>query len=300
MASRFGILVVICLCMTSAAAAQVVRFETTMGNIDMVLNPTNNPLLQGQVDNFLHYIDTNRYLGSWVNRAGKGTDGSDFVLQMGELFSHTKRPPLTIDSTRFVATFDPVQHVEQTGLSNTVGTVSLALSGGNPDSGTSSFFINLNDNSFLDSQGFTPFAEVSDLSVVQKIMDLPPKDFRNDPLFSADPRVDPKDTATFATVPVQSDGFQVFIKRAFVLSDMLDAAKAVADANALASLSATSLNANPLAASLSGLSNDSGSGESLLSSNNAVPEPGSLLLAAVGALSMGRFAIRRRRSGEQA
>src|SRR5262245_7259670 len=126
MASRIGITVAICLCMASAATAQVVRFETTMGNFDMVLNPTHNPLLQGQVDNFLHYVNENSYLGSWINRAATGGDGSDFVLQMGSMFSNTKRPSLTSESTRPVATIAPVASVpvSKTGLSNTVGTVS--------------------------------------------------------------------------------------------------------------------------------------------------------------------------------
>src|SRR4051812_11323486 len=149
MTSRLGIAVAVCLCLAGAATAQVVRFETTMGNFDMVLNPTNNPKLQGYVDNFLDYVQHDRYLGSWINRAQKNDDGSDFVLQMGGFFSHTKRPPLTVDSTRAVATVAPVKGVPaaDNGFSNTIGTVALALPGAGqgrafPDEGTSSFFIN--------------------------------------------------------------------------------------------------------------------------------------------------------------
>src|SRR3954464_13592445 len=100
MALRSGVAVAICLCLAGGATAQVVRFETTMGNFDMALTPTNNPALQGYVDNFLVYVTHDRYLGSWINRADKKDDGSDFVLQMGGFFSNPKRPPLTIDSTR--------------------------------------------------------------------------------------------------------------------------------------------------------------------------------------------------------
>src|SRR3954463_4472171 len=106
MISRLGIAVAICLCMAGSAAAQVVRFETTMGDFDMTLNPTHDTRIQGHVDNFLRYINSDRYLGSWINRAA-----SDFVLQMGGFFSNTKRPPLTINSTMPVAAFAPVTGV---------------------------------------------------------------------------------------------------------------------------------------------------------------------------------------------
>src|SRR3954469_13867002 len=76
-----------------SSSAQVVRFETTMGEFDMVLNPTHNARLQGHVANMLNYVEAHRYLGSWINRADTG-----FVLQMGGFFSHAKRPPLTQDS----------------------------------------------------------------------------------------------------------------------------------------------------------------------------------------------------------
>jgi cyclophilin family peptidyl-prolyl cis-trans isomerase len=207
---------------------------------------------------------------------------------------------MTIDSVRPVTTFAPIDSVpvSKTGLSNTVGTVSLALAGGDPNSGTSSFFINLADNSFLDAQGFTVFAQVSDLTVVKQIMALPQKDRRDDPLFGADPN----DSATFATVPLQSDGFQVLIKRAFVESDALNAAQAVAGAKALMAESAAGSDPS-LASFASDLSSASMAGNALAGNggnstsplqlgSSDVPEPTSLMLAAFG---FGFYALRRRR-----
>ncbi|MEX2310109.1 MAG: peptidylprolyl isomerase [Pirellulales bacterium] len=280
MALRLGIALAICLGMAATASAQVVRFETTAGNFDMVLNPTNNALLQGHVDNMVHYVENGNYNGSWINRAGETETGENFVLQMGGFFSHTKRTPMTIDSTRPVAAFAPVTGQPMiSGLSNTVGTVSLALPGSNPNGGTSSFFVNLASNNFLD-QSFTVFAAISDMTVVNQIMALSTRDLTDPakvPLFGADPT-----NLTFTEVPIMADGFQVFIKRAFVVGDPLTIARATAGVQATMALSASSAGAGG-ASSLS----------PLLSAT--VPEPASFIMAAVG---LGYVLLFRRSRGQ--
>lgn len=202
-------------------AQTVVRFETTVGDFDMVLNPTNNSVLNEYADNLLQYVESDRYLGSWINRAATSPNGSDFVLQMGGFFSLTKRPPPTIDSIRNVNALPPVagHPAAETGLSNTIGTVSLALPGGangtDQDAGTSSFFVNLTNNSFLDAD-FTVFAAISDMTTINKIMDLMTVDRTTDANFGAG-----AGNLAFTDVPVEDSGYQVFIKRAFVVSDTL-------------------------------------------------------------------------------
>jgi cyclophilin family peptidyl-prolyl cis-trans isomerase len=293
MTSRFGITAAILLCAATTAWGQTVRFETTMGNFDMVLNPTNNTALQGYVDNFLHYVNTDRYLGSWINRADTG-----FVLQMGGFFSHTKRPPLTIDSTRPVAPYVPVAGVPASniGLSNTVGTVALALPGDGMggtarDAGTSSFFVNLASNTFLDPD-FTVFAAIPDLTVVNQIMALMTIDRTSDSMFGAQ-----AGDLGFTSVPIQSDGFQVFIKRAFVITDAMTVAKDRAGVGAIMSESAASFGGDTSATNLddaiSPVSVASGSSAPLLSPST-VPEPGCLLMAAIGAMGVGLGSRRRR------
>jgi len=279
--------------MAATAPAQVVRIETTMGNIDMVLNPTHNTQLQGYVDNFLNYINNDRYLGALINRAAD-SNGKNFVLQMGGFFSNTKRPPLTIASTQSTTKFDPVKGVpaSRLGLSNTIGTVALALPG-NPaqiDQGTNEFFINADNNTFLDPS-FTVFAQVSDMTVVNKIMDLATIDRTKDPVFSPNPQA----AGAFSEVPVQSNGFQVFIKRAFVLSDNLSALKAVSDAQSLLADSTT--NALPSEAILASDASLAAGSMSAASSaqvllTGGVPEPSSMAMAAIG---FGFYALRRRR-----
>ncbi|MEX2315764.1 MAG: peptidylprolyl isomerase [Pirellulales bacterium] len=236
MFSRFGVALSVCIFIASTASAQVVRFQTTVGDFDMVLNPTNNFLLEPHVENMLEYIESNRYRASWINRADEG-----FVLQMGGFYSHTRRPPTTIDSIRPVSSFDPVLGEPGiSGLSNTVGTVSLALPGdalGNTDrnGGTSSFFINLGDNSGLDAN-FTVFAAIPDMTVVNQIMALAQVDRTTDPFFGGG-----TENLAFEDVPVETNGFQVFITRAFVVQDAMTIDRARALVAPIMAASAESL-----------------------------------------------------------
>jgi hypothetical protein len=101
------------------------------------------------------------------------------------------------------------------GLSNTVGQVGLVLAGPlpNPDSGTSSFFVNLGNNSFLDVD-FTVFAAVPDMTTINAIMSLPQIDLTTDPGFGASP-----DNLGFTDVPLLPNGDLVVVSRAFVIPE---------------------------------------------------------------------------------
>jgi cyclophilin family peptidyl-prolyl cis-trans isomerase len=279
MLARPGLTLLLLVALVAPVSAQVVRFETTVGSFDMVLNPTNNPRLQGHVDNMLAYVRDNQYNGSWINRADTG-----FVLQLGGFFTNTKRVPLTIDSTRPVhRILDPVQGEPGiTGLSNTVGTVSMALSGlptggTNQDSGTSSFFVNLASNTFLDPD-FTVFAAISDMTVVNQIMALSKVDKTADPDFGAG-----GGNLAFSDIPIESNSQQVLLKRAFVISDAMSVARANAGAQSF------------IAQSMTAASTGGGGGGSLPSfaSGSAVPEPATLAMLALGALSI--LGLHRRR-----
>jgi cyclophilin family peptidyl-prolyl cis-trans isomerase len=270
-----------------AAAQQVVRFQTTAGDFDMVLNPTNSPFLTDYAQNMVNYVQNNSYLGSWINRADTG-----FVLQMGGFFSNTKRPPPTIDSIRSIPTFAPVdgRPASQLGLTNSVGTVALALPGdGNggtdQNAGTSSFFVNLTDNSFLDTD-FTVFAAIPDMTVINNIMALQTADRTSDTNFGAD-----SGNLAFAKVPVNSNGLQVLIERAFLVTDTLTTARDIAGVQSVMAQAAPG--SNPLSSlPISGGSGSSfPAGDAALSSN-VVPEPATaalvMLAAVVGALSRRR------------
>jgi cyclophilin family peptidyl-prolyl cis-trans isomerase len=146
-----------------------VALPTVFGDIclDLLDEPDEAP---ETVANFLAYYDRGDYVNSFFHRLIP-----DFVLQGGG-FRWTAAdgyeaipddPPVANDP-------DPVNR------SNVRGTVAMAKIGGQPDSATNQFFINLANNSgppsSLDTAngGFTVFARVvpADMAVVDQIADL--------------------------------------------------------------------------------------------------------------------------------
>ncbi len=210
--------------LTSVACAQVVRFQTSVGDFDLVLNPTSNPALQGDVDNMLHYVLSGRYDDTVINRAAKYFDGSTpFVLQMGSFETTGPTIPAKVNGFQPIKTFDPVHSVPASavGLSSTIGTVGLGLNhdsmgGWDHDSGQSSFYVNLNDNSFLDSD-FPVFARVANMTTINAIMALQTVDLTSNAGFGADPF-----DIEFADVPTLPNGNLVFIRKAFVVQNSMN------------------------------------------------------------------------------
>lgn len=164
-----------------------VRVNTTKGSFDIILYPDSTP---NTVDNFLDYVDDNLYNDSFFHRAP-----DNFVVQGGG-FRHT-----TGAGFEKIPTFPAV--VNEPGLSNVRGTVAMAKIGGDPNSATNQFFVNLTDNSgglpALDTQngGFTVFGRVATpgLTVVDAINALPKADY--DITVGAE-------TSTFEDVPVDA------------------------------------------------------------------------------------------------
>ncbi len=159
---------------------------TNFGDIPFELLPDVAP---GTVENFLNYIQDGDYTDSIFHRLVP-----NFVLQGGG-FNTTKElfcPPVdcsldVVDSYAFdeVPTDPPI--VNEFNLSNVRGTVAMAKLGNAPDSATNQFFVNLSDNSGnLDNQngGFTVFARVTDMTVVDQIAQLSVADLSG--IFEAD------------------------------------------------------------------------------------------------------------------
>lgn len=141
-------------------AQPTVRLDTNMGVIEITLRPDVAPI---HVENFMTYVDDGDYNDSFFHRSVNG-----FILQGGGF----KYIDQLFD---YVPTDTPI--VNEFSLSNLRGMVAMAKVGGDPDSATSQWFINLADNAAnLDAQngGFTVFAEVTaGMEVADAIAALP-------------------------------------------------------------------------------------------------------------------------------
>lgn len=182
----------------------------------MLLNPTNNDDLQPLVDNMLANVAAGVYRSSVVNRAPEG-----FVLQLGGFVTDSFDPnAVPFGGFAGVDNFDPVTvdanndgqvDFDTTELTNSIGTVSLALAAGNPNSGTSSFFVSLTDNSFLDNQGFVPFATIADMTVIDRIVNGTQVDISN--------QIGDPGSLAYIDVPLDENGDLIIIETASVISE---------------------------------------------------------------------------------
>lgn len=149
-----------------------VRMSTSAGTIVLRLRKDVAP---ATVANFLAYANNGRFDNVFFTRSENNPN--PFVIQGGSLQITDDGQ----DASDIVATKRDAAVADENSLpgalSNTIGTLSFAKSG--PNTATNQFFINLADNSFLDSPtrtdgGFTPFAEItSGLAVAQAINQKP-------------------------------------------------------------------------------------------------------------------------------
>lgn len=267
----------------TVAVGQTVRFETNVGDFDMVLNPTGDANLQPLVDNLIAYVGLGRYHFTAINRAadGQANDPSDdFVLQMGGFLGFVPTPELWPQTFNSVESLEPVEtdsngdgQVDFNTLTNSRGTVSLALSAGDPNSGTSSFFINLGDNAFLDSQGFVPFAEIQNMNTIDRILSLSQEDLSQE--------VGQPGSLAFIDVPVTEEEKLVIVQRAFIVEADNDFSFVGPIATALQLQNRGGASASSGTASLISTSTSEGSSlpPASLSSTN-IPEPSTLWLLA--------------------
>ncbi len=160
----FILLLVLTCCYVQRVAATVVRLDLNFGNqpggaVYMTLFDVDAPIT---VANFLNYIDDGkggrRYDGTFIHRSAP-----DFVIQGGGYAYDSTLGAFGPDSAPHISTDASIQNEFDPTRSNVRGTVAMAKLGGDPDSATSEWFVNLRDNSAnLDSQngGFTVFGRV--------------------------------------------------------------------------------------------------------------------------------------------
>jgi len=110
-----------------------VKMTTSLGEIVLELDAEKAPIT---VLNFLEYADSGFYNGTIFHRVMK-----DFMIQGGGY---------TPDMEEKSGKRPPIRNEWRNGLKNTRGTIAMARLGGQADSATAQFFINVVDNDGLD------------------------------------------------------------------------------------------------------------------------------------------------------
>ena len=133
----------------------MVIIETSHGNIHIELDAEKAPI---SVENFLAYVDDQFFDDTIFHRVIP-----NFMIQGGGMDVDMNSKP----------TRDPIKNEADNGLVNARGTLAMARTNV-VDSATSQFFINLNDNDFLNHGGrdfgYAVFGKVSEgMDVVDKI-----------------------------------------------------------------------------------------------------------------------------------
>ena len=162
MRKLFVVLAVVVSCVASQAAfaGPKVEFKTTMGNFVVELDDVKAPKTTA---NFLHYVKSGFYNGTIFHRVIDG-----FMIQGGGFTADLNQKP----------TEAPVVSEAQNGLKNNRYTIAMARTS-DPDSATSQFFINVNDNAALDfpnamGNGYTVFGKViSGTQTIDAIRKIP-------------------------------------------------------------------------------------------------------------------------------
>ncbi|MEU1825101.1 peptidylprolyl isomerase [Streptomyces abikoensis] len=114
-----------------------VRLKTNHGDIVLELNEEKAPKT---VENFLAYVDKGHYDGTIFHRVIPG-----FMVQGGGFKPGMDQKP----------TDAPIDNEADNGLKNTMYTVAMARTN-DPHSATAQFFINVNDNDFLNFTSKSP------------------------------------------------------------------------------------------------------------------------------------------------
>jgi peptidyl-prolyl cis-trans isomerase B (cyclophilin B) len=148
------------------AADPQVDLKTSAGTIRLELYPGKAPKT---VENFLRYVKEGHYDGTVFHRVIAG-----FMVQGGGFDAGFRQKP-----TR-APVVNEAQAGVKAGLKNEVGTIAMARTS-DPNSATAQFFINVNDNTFLnwgdargDGHGYAVFGKVvSGMDVVTKIAQSP-------------------------------------------------------------------------------------------------------------------------------
>ena len=207
-----------------------IRFDTSLGSIDVFLTPTPTPIT---VANFMTYVSSGAYNNSIIHRSLPVSaavppyiiQGGGYILGPGNI------PELIAQNSPIANEYNSANC--SGGKCNVAGTIAMAQYADEPASATDQWYFNVQDNSSaLDSQMFVVFgniANASSLAVATNINSLPTfaDNFGGDSNFSNLPLVNY--SCPNPTCPrVQPNNF-VFVNSIAPISPA-DSAAGVADA----------------------------------------------------------------------
>lgn len=142
--------------MSTDSQPSIVEIKTNKGDVRVQLDSDSAPL---STENFLQYVNDEYYDGVIFHRVIAG-----FMIQTGGYDQE-----MTVKTTR-----DSIKNEVKKGMPNKKYSLAMARTS-SPDSATAQFFINLNDNNFLDysssdNPGYAVFGQViSGMAVVDAI-----------------------------------------------------------------------------------------------------------------------------------
>jgi cyclophilin family peptidyl-prolyl cis-trans isomerase len=160
---RLYLFLVACFFSIAAFAANPqIELKTSQGTLTIELYQDKAPKT---VENFLQYAKDGFFNGTVFHRVIPG-----FMIQGGGFTPDMKQKEARA----------PIQNEATNGLKNETGTLAMARTG-DPHSASAQFFINVNDNRFLDHQGptskgwgYAVFGKVTEgMDIVKKIEKLP-------------------------------------------------------------------------------------------------------------------------------
>jgi len=138
----------------------MILIKTSKGDIKLELNPEKAPKT---VENFMQYVESGHYAGTIFHRVIDG-----FMVQGGGFDENMQQKSAP----------DTVENEAGNGLKNDTGTIAMARTSA-PHSASAQFFINVNDNAFLnhpgqDGWGYCVFGKVIEgMDVVNEIKGIP-------------------------------------------------------------------------------------------------------------------------------
>ena len=134
--------------------AELVRFDTSVGAIEVAVYPERAPV---SATNFLRYVDEGRYDGATLYRASRRSDGAAIEVIQGGLLEATMTGGAA--DANYANAEPPLGRIAHetthtTGIANEAGTLAYARLA--PGTAGSEFFFNVADNPVLDTDAGTP------------------------------------------------------------------------------------------------------------------------------------------------